>query len=83
MLNPSFSALALGFDRGDERVDLSSPEMTFAKFTRAANKPDAEEAPGTHVNQGWRIWCILFSISQHKTILSQETIEKITLEETG
>lgn len=75
--NSTFSAFALGFDRLHDRVDLSSSENAFVKRTRAANKPAREKERGTHSKEGWRVWCVLFSIGHHKTILTQKANEKI------
>ncbi len=66
--NPEFSAVALGFNRRDERIDLRSPEVEF--FRRYRKGSGGERGmPG---RESWQAWCVLFSLGGHKQIVSQE-----------
>ena len=66
--NPEFSALVLGFNRCNERLDLRSPEVEF--FRRHAKSPGGYR--GIAGRENWQAWCILFSLGGHKQIVSQE-----------
>lgn len=66
--NPEFSAVALGFNRRNERIDLRSPEV---EFVRRHRKGPADYR-GVTGRESWQAWCVLFSIGGHKQIVSQE-----------
>lgn len=66
--NPEFSAVALGFNCRNERIDLRSPEVEF--FRRHRKSPDGYR--GVTGRESWQAWCVLFSLGGHKQIVSQE-----------
>ena len=66
--NPDFSAVALGFHRRDQRIDLCSPEAEF--YLR--HRKGAGGKRGVAGSEGWQAWCVLFSFGSHKQIVSQE-----------
>ena len=66
--NPEFSALALGFKRKNERIDLRSPEVEFFRRHRRGSRGE-RGVPG---RESWQAWCVLFSLGGHKQIVSQE-----------
>lgn len=66
--NPEFSAIALGFNRRNERMDLHSPEVEF--FRRHRKAPGGYR--GVTGRESWQAWCVLFSLGGHKQIVSQE-----------
>lgn len=67
--NPEFSAVALGFNRRNERIDLRSPEVEF--FRRHRKGSNGER--GIAGRESWQAWCVLFSLGGHKQIVSQES----------
>lgn len=68
--NPDFSLVALGYKRNEERVQLDS---TQRNYIRSVKGETAET--GVPSEEGWRAWLAIFSVSDTKQILSQETAE--------
>lgn len=67
--NPEFSAVALGFNRRNERIDLRSPEVEFFRRHRKGSHGER----GIAGRESWQAWCVLFSLGGHKQIVSQES----------
>ena len=66
--NPGFSAVVIGFNRRNERLDLRSPEVEF--FRRHAKSPGGHR--GIAGRENWQAWCLILSLGAHKQIVSQE-----------
>ncbi len=66
--NPEFSAVAVGFNRHNERIDLRSPEVEFFRRHRKGSRGER----GIAGRESWQAWCVLFSLGGHKQIVSQE-----------
>lgn len=69
--NPDFSAIAVGFNHRDRRVELNSPEVNF--FLRHRRGKGHEM--GLAGDEGWQAWCVIFSFGSHKRIVSQELFD--------
>jgi hypothetical protein len=69
--DPNFSLVALGFKREDDRVQLDSVRQ---KYIRNTGEKTATNVKGVSSPEGWRAWLGPFSLTDHKTILTQETV---------
>lgn len=69
--NPDFSLVALGFKRKHDRVQLDSPRQNYIRSV----KPEKAAEKGVGSHEGWRVWLGPLSLSDRKTILTQESVE--------
>lgn len=66
--NPGISLVVLGYEPNPgHRVELGSVE---ARYQRSCD-PKTYQA----INEDWRAWLVIFQLSRHKIILSQERVE--------
>jgi hypothetical protein len=66
--NPDFSLVALGYRSDRERLQLDSPRRNYIRAVRRESTGNS----GVTSREGWRAWLVMFSVSDHKKILSQE-----------
>ena len=77
--NPEFSALPVAqYKHPQDRLELRSPEVMLAKQARTGGKGEA----GTHSDEGWDAWVLVFGLNAHKQILKQEAAVRIQSEST-
>jgi hypothetical protein len=72
--NPNFSLIALGYKKRVQRLELSAPETRYRLHAASIGAPGASATGGITSSEGWQAWCLIFGVSSHKRILSQETI---------
>lgn len=68
--NPNFSLIALGYKKRVQRLELNAPETRYRMHVASG----AKATDGITSSEGWQAWCLIFGVSGHKRILSQETI---------
>lgn len=68
--NPDFSLLPVAqYKRPVERVEVRAPEQVLASQAKRSN---GNGEVGTHSDEGWSFWFVLFGLNANKRILSQE-----------
>jgi hypothetical protein len=70
--DPDFSLVALGYSRNRQRGELHAPRNEFIRQINKANQSTNNFALSV---ESWRTWLAIFSVSGHRSILSQETVE--------
>ena len=68
--NPNFSLIALGYKKRVQRLELNALETRYRLHAASG----ASTGGGITSSEGWQMWCLIFGVSSHKQILSQETI---------
>jgi hypothetical protein len=74
--NPEFALEPIArFQRPSERVELQSAETRLARQT---SDPHARDENGVYSAEGWDAWFLIFGMSAHKRILTQEVLGPAT-----
>lgn len=71
--DPSFSLVAAGFHRNQERLEMSDAVVQFSRSMEAAASAREKEHVVTSA-EGWNAWLGILGAGSHKQIVSQEAV---------
>jgi hypothetical protein len=75
--DPTFSLLAVGHERKQDRLELGNAETSYLQSLRSDFKQPTESDAGVVSTEGWRTWLGIFSVGGHKKIVAQEPASSV------
>jgi hypothetical protein len=71
--DPDFSLVALGYRHKEDRLNLTDSKVIYQRtFSASSMNSTNAMANGYRSSEGWNSWLGIFSLGEHKMILSQE-----------
>jgi hypothetical protein len=76
--DPDFSLIALGYSRRRQRGELHSPRNEFIRQINEANQNNQNQSTNNFAisAESWSAWLAIFRVGGHRSILSQETVDR-------